>query len=298
MMKVKKGIATFLLLLLLGSSTSCPPKTQEQEKCADGHDLSEEFIISRAVGFAVLGVCAAISGFFCSVTGITCLISAGCGAGARISFISLGINPQICSRRKRSLNSKSSPQDVEHFMLSRLNPTEFQSQIDLMNLMESIEDMATVKLDKIHSLVKGTDLEKPVNYILNIDQVYKAFEKTAHLKLIKADESTVEEFGNSAKLCRIHQQTIANILIGNNSVYKENILIGNNAVYKEQSEFCREATFDAIETVLLKGSFYYFMGQKLVENIEPSALDIAVLKDTLEKHRIAIKNYCMIILVD
>eukprot|EP00092_Neocalanus_flemingeri_P063656 GFUD01077068.1.p1 GENE.GFUD01077068.1~~GFUD01077068.1.p1 ORF type:complete len:290 (+),score=49.08 GFUD01077068.1:111-980(+) len=289
MMKVKKGIATFLLLLLLGSSTSCPPKTQEQEKCADGHDLSEEFIISRAVGFAVLGVCAAISGFFCSVTGITCLISAGCGAGARISFISLGINPQICSRRKRSLNSKSSPQDVEHFMLSRLNPTEFQSQIDLMNLMESIEDMATVKLDKIHSLVEGTDLEKSVNYILNIDQVYKAFEKTAHLKLIKADESTAEEFGYSGKLCRIHQQTIANILIGNNSVYKKK----SGGV-----EMCRQATIDAFETILLKGSFYYFMGQKLVENIEPSTLDIAALKDTLEKHRIAIKNYCMIILVD
>eukprot|EP00092_Neocalanus_flemingeri_P097394 GFUD01124128.1.p1 GENE.GFUD01124128.1~~GFUD01124128.1.p1 ORF type:complete len:284 (-),score=44.36 GFUD01124128.1:246-995(-) len=247
-----------------------------QERCSNAHDLSNALEISGAVKTALCAVCAAVSGISCFVTlSLTCAIT--------------GAASDICNRKKRLLNSKSSAQDVEKFLLSRLNPTEFQSQIDLMNLMESIEDMATAKLDKIHSLVKGTDMEKPVNYIMHIDQAYKAFEKTTHLKLIKADESTVEEFGNSAKLCRIHQQTITNILIGNNSVYKEQSGAG---------EFCREATFDAFETVLLKGSFYYFIGHKLVENIEPSALDIAVVKDTLEKHRIAIKNYCMIILVD
>eukprot|EP00092_Neocalanus_flemingeri_P005620 GFUD01006052.1.p1 GENE.GFUD01006052.1~~GFUD01006052.1.p1 ORF type:complete len:303 (+),score=47.00 GFUD01006052.1:114-911(+) len=262
------------------------------ERCSNAHDLSNALEMSGAVATALCGVCAAISGISCFITlSLTCAITAVCGECLKTNLakITLGMAADICNRRKRSLNSKSSPQDVENFLMSRLNPAEFQSQIDLMNLMESIEDMATAKLDKIHSLVKGTDLEKPVNYIMKIDQVYKAFEKTTHWKLIKADESTVEEFGNSAKLCRIHQQTIENILIGNNSVYKEQTGGG---------EFCREATFDAIETVLLKGSFYYFMRQKLVKNIEPSALDIAVLKDTLEKHRIAIKNYCMIILVD
>eukprot|EP00092_Neocalanus_flemingeri_P034026 GFUD01037002.1.p1 GENE.GFUD01037002.1~~GFUD01037002.1.p1 ORF type:complete len:270 (+),score=30.29 GFUD01037002.1:105-812(+) len=207
------------------------------QRCSNAHDLSNALEMSGAVATALCGVCAAISGISCFITlSLTCAITAVCGECLKTNLakITLGVASDICNRRKRSLNSKSSAQDVENFLMSRLNPAEFQSQIDLMNLMESIEDMATAKLDKIHSLVKGTDLEKPVNYILNIDQVYKAFEKTTHLKLIKADESTVEEFGNSAKLCRIHQQTLENILIGNNSVYKENILIGNNAVYKEQ----------------------------------------------------------------
>ena len=120
----------------------------------------------------------------------------------------------------------------------------------------------------------ATGLQGDADKTWTADQAYKSLEKTPRLKLLKDNDPEAEEFGRIAMQIWISQRAVSDFLSG------------NSTFYGGPQHTCGAEEFAAMEAVLFKGSVYHFMGQKIVENKDPSpeqiaALTVSIIRKTL-----------------
>ena len=191
-------------------------------------------------------------------------VAGGCGLCAAAATASTA-----ACRKKRSADEEKQ----EEILINSPNFQTILQQTKFRDYRESMEDWMIDRVD-LDSLIGGTDIEEAVTNILNVDQVYKSLEKTPRLKLLKDNDPEAEEFGRIAMQIWISQRAVSDFLSG------------NSTFYGGPQHTCGAEEFAAMEAVLFKGSVYHFMGQKIVENKDPSpeqiaALTVCIIRKTL-----------------